>query len=283
MNRDSEENGWRLEEDTEVKEMILRDDGFARILSLPPEDIKPKRVLRFGAVIKTLFIVSVMAVCFVLGVLFSQNTQLKDESSKLAEESAGLYKTAEIFGTAVDQCRDELKLCVEDVDLMRELNDYEITPKAKYGDGYAAIRTLEAHRAEITEKRGTVQLEIEEAVQRIWRPAKKSRQFWKDLKKKLSLKRKLDRKLKRTEKNLRQEATALDQAFYEKKIKIVDVIREKNETRRRIAAELAALDTIDAVPQKTKDNTPEHPPSTGGSSADSSPSPQKQDLASVVP
>ena len=280
MNKDNELNGWRLEEDTEIRETLMSDDGLVQLLSIPPDNRGPKLQPRWVMMIKILLSVSVIGVSFVLGVLFSQNTQLKDESSKLAEERAGLHKKTGLLVAAVDQCRSELSLCAEDVELLQGLSEYELTPKNRYGDGYLAIRDLEQKKAEIIETKGAIQTEIETAVQKIRKPAKKSKVFWTDLKQKISQKRKLERKLKRAEKELDQETAKLEQAYYKKTVKIRDVVAKKNDARRRTARDLGTLNTTDlAIHQSGGGGDGTASAVSGGPKPDAN----KQDLASVVP
>jgi hypothetical protein len=187
-----------------------------------------------------MLLVSIVCASFYLGILFSQNNRLKNHSSKLARERAGLLEDAEQLAGAVDHCLDELNLCAGDVDMLQGLSEYHLTPKGAYVEGYETVEKLEKTIAEQVQEKGVLQAEIEEIAKQIWRPAHKTRQFWKEFRAKLSKKRKLDRQLRRLEKKREKAVADMNRNAYEKRVQVKELIDQKNVARREVAKELSS-------------------------------------------
>ncbi len=273
-----EENGWNLEADTEVRRSLLKDEELAKLLDgsdEPPEEGPPKRRRWILRVLVSVALLVLIASSFVLGMLYSENTQLKDESTKLVDEKGLLDEKVVALGGTVAQCREELTLCAEDVDLLQELADYDLNPKERYGEGYDELKRLRAKRDTLDKELKELQASIEKKVSGLWRPSRQPKKFWADFKRDIREKRKLTRKLKRLDKKYQGTLAEMDKALFEKKVRFKERIKEKNTHRRTIAVSLET-DPEGRSP-RSEAGTPQD-----GSSSKSAPAP-KEGLASVVP
>ena len=275
---DTDPNGWQLEEDTEVRQGI---DQLAQMLSVPPNMAPAGGTKRRNLVIKILVSITIVALSFVLGILYAQNSQLKRNSSALSGERAKLSEHIDTLEGTVDKCQDELTLCSEDVDLLQELSEYNLSPAEKYGKGYAAIQILQISIEEVASEQEKLQDEIEAMVKKIWRPSRISNEFWRELRQKVVKKRKLDRKRHRIEKKRLKAIAKLDEAFIEKKIHFKEIVKNKNEKRKMLALELDAENPPGTGDSASPKGVPAEPPAAAepieGENA------VKQDLAAVVP
>ena len=274
--KDRNENGWSLEDDTEIRRTLLEDDSFANLL--PEQTIPPESPRRRSWILKILLLTVLIGASFVLGVLYSQNTQLKDESTKLVDEKETLNGKITVLGNVVGQCREELNLCAEDVDLLQELSEYDLNPKERYGEGYDDLRKLQAKRGELGDRQQQLQADIENTVNNLWRPSKQSKQFWIEFKRTIREKKKIERNLKRLDKKYQQVLAEMDRALFERKVQLKEKIKTKNDNRRQLAT------SLESVPAGSKVREPHRgdAPNRGKQDRDT-PSKPKENLASVVP
>jgi cell division protein FtsB len=236
---EKEEGGWRLEDDADIKKIILDDQDLAKILSIPPPRSEApltdtKRSKR-RVLLLVLLVVAIIVSSFVLGVLYSQNTQLKNESSKLAQEQAGLTQGIDKLKSGIDRCQEELKLCVEDVDMLSELSAFDLSPKKKYGSEYNRVKKLQEKKEKLIGEREQLQTELEGTVSNLWRPADKPKKFWRDLRGLVRNKRKTEKRLRQVNKTYDKATSQLESTFFEKRNQFVEKIKTKNEQRRKTA------------------------------------------------
>ncbi len=273
---EEDDNGWRLEEDTEIRRDL---DALTKMLSVPPA-VPPRIPKKRALALKIGLFSGLVAVSFVLGILYAQNVQLKQSSSKLTGEQAKLNGHVSSLTNTVDRCQEALTVCSEDVDLLQGLSEYNLSPAEKYGKGYASVQILQNSADVVVAEQARLQGDIEDMVAQIRRPSHVPKLFWKELRQKLSDKRKLDRKLKRIEKKRLHALAELDEAFIEKKIHFKELIRDKNEKRKAFALELETEPGESGRAPNKNEETASAPtdvpvPETGDT--------PKQDLASIVP
>jgi hypothetical protein len=94
-------------------------------------------------------------------------------------------------------------------------------------------------------------------------------------------KRKVTRKLKRVDRKYQATLADMDKAFYEKKVQFKERLKEKNTTRREVAASLETVPVGTPSPKDSPPNVPVSPDQTPPEGV--SPDTPKQDLASMVP
>ena len=236
---EKEEGGWRLENDADIQKIILDDQDLAKILSIPPprseEPVPETKRSKRRVLLLVLLVAAIIASSFVLGVLYSQNTQLKNESSKLAQEQAGLTQGIDKLKSGIDRCQEELTLCAEDVDMLSELSAFDLSPKKKYGNEYDRVKKLQEKKEKLIGEREQLQIELEGAVSNLWRPSDKPKKFWRDLRGLVHKKKKTERRLRQVDKTYDKATNQLESTFFEKRNQFVEKLKTKNEQRRKTA------------------------------------------------